>query len=360
MRIVGFGADNKASSDYRCHSWLRALERRGHTVWRGELGRVDQLDEKVKGADIVIVARQNDAQFFAGLLAGRDIYGYRIVVDTDDYTDGLPGLHPNSPAWSNATLLKKVARGQYRNADHLTASTTFLAETYKDVNPRISVIPNCVDVPRYANLNRVEKEARHKDDVRVYWAGGVSHLGDMEVLRPAYTRLLKERPQVKFVFSGFIPSWAGEFPWDRVFYTKFCDYADYPQHAAWVCADIGVAPLADHPFNRAKSHVKWLEYGMNGIAGVYQGMQPYATVNHGKTGLLALSPDDWYESILRLVDDRDLRAGIAANAYADIMENWTVEAHADRYEALLQEVAARKPLQFMPLKEGVPCQVQMS
>lgn len=356
MRVCGFGADNPASADYRCFSWLRGLERRGHTVWRGDLSRIDQVEEKVKDAEVVIIGRQNDAQFFAALLMFRDQYGYRLVVDTDDYSDGLPEGHANHPAWVEGSTLRKLARAQYKYADLVTVSTPFLERQYRGCSPEIAVVPNCVDPARFERVQKVQKEERHRGDVRIYWAGGMSHYGDLALLRPAYERLLKERPNVKFIFAAFVPDWAMAFPWDRVFFVPFCDLDKYPQQAAWLCADIAVAPLEDHPFNRAKSHVKWLEYGMNGIAGVYQDMEPYAAVRDGETGLK--TSDGWYEPLVRLVDNPDLRAGIADRAKRDILANWNVEKHLDAYERLLARVA-EKPLAASIL-EGPSCLAPIS
>ena len=37
-------------------------------------------------------------------------------------------------------------------------------------------------------------------------------------------------------------------------------YPEYPQMLAMLDLDIGLSPLADTPFNRSKSHIKWLDY----------------------------------------------------------------------------------------------------
>ena len=55
--------------------------------------------------------------------------------------------------------------------------------------------------------------------------------------------------------------------------------------------DVGIAPLEDHPFNRCKSHLKYLEAGLCGVPLVASRVGQLAeTVVDGVTGCLAASP----------------------------------------------------------------------
>jgi signal transduction histidine kinase len=68
--------------------------------------------------------------------------------------------------------------------------------------------------------------------------------------------------------------------------------------------NIAVAPLRDDSFNGHKSHIKYLDYSMCGLAQVLSNVPAYAgSVRHGETGLLVEnSADSWYEAINALIE----------------------------------------------------------
>jgi glycosyltransferase involved in cell wall biosynthesis len=79
--------------------------------------------------------------------------------------------------------------------------------------------------------------------------------------------------------------------------------------------DVGLAPLLDSRFNRAKSDLKILEYGICGIPAVASKVLPYVgAIDHNASGLIAASPKDWIKSIRRLVEDPELRSRLGAAA----------------------------------------------
>ncbi|MDP5211233.1 glycosyltransferase family 1 protein [Microbulbifer sp. 2205BS26-8] len=72
---------------------------------------------------------------------------------------------------------------------------------------------------------------------------------------------------------------------------------------------IGLAPLLDTPFNRARSHTKFFDITQAGAVGIYTEGSVYATVvRHEENGLLLpMEPEVWVEAILRLAEDQSLR-----------------------------------------------------
>ena len=89
--------------------------------------------------------------------------------------------------------------------------------------------------------------------------------------------------------------------------------------------DIFIAPLVDNEFNRAKSHLKYLEYGAMQVPGIFANLEPYsAVVSDGMNGFLAATQDEWYEKISRLIEDSDLRKKIGKAAFEEVMTNWSL------------------------------------
>jgi glycosyltransferase involved in cell wall biosynthesis len=364
MKIVGIHMEPGAVGWHRVWCWMEAMKRQGHKVihkpHEGTQFYVndDSLDQMVRGADVVVAGRMHDGKAFSGILAGRDLYKYKLIVDTDDDIDTLPLYNQAHADYHSGTGMSRILRGEYREADLVTVSTTHLEGQVQKYAKRTSVVPNVVDPRMYASVRERQKEERHKHDLRIYWGGGFGHYDDLLVVKDALLRTFHERPNLKLVFSGFIPDWASDLPPFRVLVVRFARFMAYPKVLRWLCADVALAPLVDNEFNKSKSHVKYLTYAMAGIPGVYSALRPYESVEHGVTGMKASNAEEWYEAINTLLDNPSQRRSMAACALDDVMENWTVDNWAPKYEAMLQEVAAKKPVpEFQYLPEETPCQM---
>jgi glycosyltransferase involved in cell wall biosynthesis len=96
----------------------------------------------------------------------------------------------------------------------------------------------------------------------------------------------------------------------------------YPGFVNWITQepgwDIGLAPLADTPFNACKSAIKTLDYAALGLAVLASDTEVYrGSVADGPGGLLVRNDSGaWYRALLRLVQDHLLRRELAAGACA--------------------------------------------
>jgi glycosyltransferase involved in cell wall biosynthesis len=124
--------------------------------------------------------------------------------------------------------------------------------------------------------------------------------------------------------------------------------AEYPAFVRWMLDhiqwDMGVAPLVDNPFTRCKSDIKFLDYSLMGIPGIYSEVESYrTTVKPGETGLLAGERSAaWYEELCRLADDSDLRAHIRQNAFRHVHRERVLEHCVSQWQRVIQEVAFGK------------------
>lgn len=362
MRIVGIHLEPGAVGWHRVWNWTTAMERRGHKVWHkphvgtqfNVLGP-GEMDSILRGADVVVAGRMAHGQLFAGLLAGRDLYRYKLVIDTDDNADVVPEYNFSHSDYHAGKDVQRLVRAEFKQADLVTVSTPPLAEWVSKYSKSAPVlVPNVVDVSLYKDVVGREKEPRHRKDKRIYFGSGGNHYGDLLVVKDAVLQVFHERPDVKLVFTQFIPDWAADLPPFRVFVIRSARLEEYPQVLKWICADVALAPLVDNEFNRCKSHVKYLDYTMAGIPGVYSSLLPYQSVEHGLTGLKAANTEEWYEAINTLLDNPSQRMSMAACAMQDVMDNWTMDKWASHYEAMLQEAKSLSAPEFQFLAEGVP------
>ncbi len=103
--------------------------------------------------------------------------------------------------------------------------------------------------------------------------------------------------------------------------------------------DIGLAPLADIPFNRARSNVKLKEYGAVGVPWLASPIGPYVGLGEEQGGRL-VTDDRWYEEILSMVDD-DRRRGQLAQTAHRWAQSQTIRQLGGQWEAILGEAVGR-------------------
>jgi len=361
VRIIGFAAENMASTHLRVRQWIHAMAARGHdaTFYGDALDDLRTIDAKFKGADVAIYGRTHDMKRWSALQAGRKLYGFKIVCDTDDLVTDIPSYNFASRVFHNATGFKRIAIGQYRDADAVTCSTDYLRAATAEYNNRCYMVPNVADMSLWKHARARQKEPRHRGDVRIYWGGGGGHYNDLLMIRDAMLRIYHQYPQTKFIFSNFVPGWIAGLSAQRVFFLPLVPYqGPWQRLIRWLCVDIGLAPLEQNNFNRAKSHVKYLDYAMAGVAGVYQRIDAYDSVLDGATGLLAGTPEEWYEKMKVLVENAGLRDGIGRTARREVEARWTVDTHAARYEQMLKRIVEYKPPEVKPLVEGAVVETQ--
>jgi glycosyltransferase involved in cell wall biosynthesis len=215
----------------------------------------------------------------------------------------------------------------------VTVSTPYLAELYAPFNSNIRVLPNCVkaellDMPR----KRAER-------LTIGWQGGTSHLVDLCTVQDELRDVLAAHPDADLHFIGQDLS---PLQWvknpalrSRCRFTPWSD--DVGDYYKAVDFDIAIAPLADVPFNRAKSHLKALDAAARGIPVIAQDMEPYREfVRDGETGYLVRTGEEWVKRLTDLIHDEAAReemgaaARKAAAAYT-MQGNWTL--WQDAYEA---------------------------
>lgn len=89
--------------------------------------------------------------------------------------------------------------------------------------------------------------------------------------------------------------------------------------------DIGLAPLLETRFNRARSYTKFFDFTRLGAVGIYSDAPPYAEfIRHGVDGLLAPNdPEAWSRTILELARNHAQRRALLEAARRRVDELMT-------------------------------------
>ena len=248
------------------------------------------------------------------------IAGASYIYALDDNFFDIPKSHPNCPREDQLQAVDYFLR----TADMIWVTTPYLQKSFEIFNPKIQVLPNCLDerllVRRAPN---VERSPFGPDKIIIGYMGTLTHDDDLLMILPALQSVCGRHPEVEIQIIGvaghsetheklrglpirFIQPNPGEdtYPNFMLWYTN------------WVSWDIAIAPLMDTDFNRAKSDIKFLDYAVIGAAGIYSDVRAYReSVIHQENGLLVSNqPDDWEDALERLLKNNRYRTKFVTNA----------------------------------------------
>jgi len=290
-------------------------------------------DDSVPPCDICIVQRaaMSSVQRVDALIGTLGAMGAALVVDVDDAFVAMDD-HPEAALYRplNAAIERAIAASA-----ETWFSTPELARLYAHVAHRHAVMPNALDPRIWRDWRNPRPQPFTQDKVRMLYMGTGTHGPDFQTIRPALERLWQEREgRFDLTLIGIAPE-VEPAPWLHRL-SPPADAIAYPRFVRWLRGqgpfDIGLAPLADSAFNRAKSDIKLLDYLALGVLPVVQDCPAYQLDSDAVH--VALHATDWFETLLRVLDDRD-----AACAHAVGGQSWLWEKRA--VAAIAQPMVAR-------------------
>lgn len=274
-----------------------------------------------------------------------------FLMELDDIVFDIPMTNVGSQAYYPGSPLHELAMNQIRLSDGLIVSTPYLKERLEKFGKPVYVVENTIDSSRW----RGSPSPRSRR-VNVGWVGGGTHFADLEIVKDAVFEILKTRKDVQFTFLHGCPeffkhktdcSWldTNDPRYQKAFKCPRCGgipgikwthkWARIDKYPKWVEKarfDIGLAPLQDNAFNRAKSNLRWLEYSAQGIPTIASPIENFKKTIHNKVnGLLASNTEEWVNQINSLVDDPIVRASIGKTARADVKAHWNPQLQAKKY-----------------------------
>ncbi|MFX4228211.1 MAG: hypothetical protein ACFHHU_10110 [Porticoccaceae bacterium] len=189
----------------------------------------------------------------------------------------------------------------------LVVSSRHLAGQYADYNPLL--------LPPSLLINRQKSSDPNARKKWICYHATRSHEKDLEFVAPALRKILTN-PNVGFesligdstpkdlcarsnVIARNPKSWRGFQLFQRI-----------------CTRHIRLAPLLDSPYNRGKSHIKFLDIAAVGAVGIYSNREPYSdVVIHGENGFLANDdPDEWFHYLNYLISNPKVGSKMARNA----------------------------------------------
>jgi len=283
-------------------------------------------DDPVPDCDVCIVQRTALPTVGAvdALVLRLGEIGATLVVDVDDAFTLIGPDHPEHDLYRplNAALDRAIAA-----AAETWFSTVELADAYGAVAARSAIVPNGVDPRLWRDWRKTRAAPFGGDRVKMLYMGTHTHGPDLAMIRPALDQLHAERGDAfDLTVIGVDPDLAGA-PWLHRLAPP-AEAVSYPRFVRWLRAqgpfDLGLAPLADNPFNRCKSDIKALDYAALGILPLLSDGPAYRA--DPVLGLHALftGADGWLDALRSVLDDRAMAAGRAMAIEAHVLEHRVV------------------------------------
>lgn len=271
--------------------------------------------------------------------------GTTVNIETHD---GKPAMlwkdgHDGFSIRDNITKLEDY-RSLCKDAGIMTCSTPRTKEYIeremgKDMKTFIN--PNTVRFDDYQDVAL----APHKE-VRIMWQGSNTHYEDIYNISGSLKRVLKKHPEAKLVFWGDVYGdvLAG-IPKEQLEQIPWMKYDKYHLRLVTIGPDISICPLLPTVFNNSRSAIKWYEASLlhDPAATIAQRAGAYQDeIEHGKTGLLFDTPEEFEERLSQLIEDEKYRRELAANAKDWVHENRDAFKQAPKLFEFFEEVRANK------------------
>ena len=338
---VSLAASQFQPMNQQIADWELALENpeyaKQHNMSREKI--LDDFDMLMDMCDIAVWQVCHTAMSFALFNLYIDKYKGKkpIVMEVDDHlfgvnpeNAGFSSYHPNSDN-------EYFAEMQLRNSNYVIVSTNWLRDGdgvsngLLNYNKHIEVVKNSIDF----NIWDKVKNETNPDKIRIGWAGGQAHYHDLRIMEKVMPEILKKYPNVEFAFLGGMPDYMKTSRRIK-FIGKWFGIMDYPTELGKQGFDIGIAPLKDNLFNRAKSNLRYLEYSALKIPTVASPVTPFKECENI---ILAQEPQEWIDELSGLIEDKQYRIYKGEESYKEVKEKYNVERTAHRYLKLLKRIA---------------------
>lgn len=257
-----------------------------------------------KGAAIVVI-RFISTQWQREIARNIDDLSQVVYFMDDDLFDPS-ALRALPKAYRTKIIRRSAAQHRWitSHCDTIWVSTSYLADKYAHLNP--DVVP-AQPTPLLLTA---------KQPVKIAYHGSSSHQAEKYWLREVVEGVLARCPQASFEIFGEheIYKLYRDLPRVTVLHPmSWQNYLEYTRHHR---IDIGLAPLLESEFNRARGPVKFYDFVRMGAVGVYSNCAPYSGfVEQNINGVLLNSdPQKWVETLSMLVNSRQKRQVLADNA----------------------------------------------
>lgn len=367
VNVLALYADRSGCGDYRVRLPAKAVNERfdqfdvrvevsdhfdGDAVLTPDGIRIRRIDIP-DGVDVVSIQRPLKAQLAGAVMWLRNHRpDLGIAVDLDDDLANVPvsnsaylGVHPKTSPEENYRWLRQgIAL-----ADVFTCSTPEIARIYGYDQSRTFVIRNAVPSAMLEHPSRaMSRTKKFPDDDRVVgWAGSVAtHVGDLETTSGALGDVVGAD-----VTDGRRVSFRNIGPPEGLAQALGLQERDV-EASGWLTPDmyrvalgeidVGIVPLADTRFNRAKSYLKAIEFAAAGVPVIASKTPEHEFLRDQGMPLWLVKPRrrEWVRALRAILsyDNEELHE-VAAQHRENVRRHHTIESRAEQWAYAWRQAA---------------------
>lgn len=304
----------------------------------------EQWDNVFKEYDVYWTNYFSDPQAASAIFYHAQKHGKKVVIDCDDNYLDIPKSNMLYDRFKEGKKDRAFLSTVLSFADAIVTTTEPLKKRLFDhiksihgIEKNVVVIPNFNDVRDWD----YKPAKRSKKDIIIGYSGSNSHHDDLAMVMPSIVKIMRKYPNVRFQCLGVVGTSDVDKAYkgiekaildrmDLVGATEtFKEYPEWLSKQKW---NIGICPLVDTPFTRAKSHIKWMEYSMFGIPVIASRVYPYSmqcagkdVVRDGETGLL-VRDNEWFDAFEQLILNSGKRMMLADSAKEQITKEWQYDS----------------------------------
>jgi hypothetical protein len=291
-----------------------------------------------------------------------------VVYDLDDDL-----FH--QPAWVGhaAGLAREIEMVELliRTADLVTTSTPVLARRLAPFSEHVRVVRNAVEPAMYrppaagadfgADFGSDPGSDPALRETRVLFYGADVRRHDYAVCRAAVDRAAADAAgggnPIRRIWLGSVTPSVAEMVDEALPYRT--SVGDFTAALASSRPDIGLAPVEDSDFARAKSELHWLELSLVGAVTVASrfgtsGAEtgPYAMIRHGVDGMLVSGEAEWHRALTDLAAAPALREEMSGRARERVLTEYQVRDRAAEWAAAYRWAASHPGIGIAALRGG--------
>ncbi len=249
--------------------------------------------------------------------------GVPYIVDYDDAVFHRYDRHPVVP-------LRKLYAGKIDavmgNASLVIAGNRYLASrAAKSGAKRVEILPTVVDISRYTAGG-----ASNRESVTIGWIGSPTTAKYIRVAAPALSEVCNGGN------AGFVMIGSAGAPVDGID-TTVLEWSEETEVRDLKKCDIGIMPLPDDPWARGKCGYKLIQYMACGLPVVASRVGVNSEiVDHGKTGFLVTTTQEWAEALRTLRDSPKLRLQMGRAGLECVRKKYILDVTAPKLAAWIR------------------------
>lgn len=311
----------------------RLMSRRGRTAQKTlltALATLRRLSWLLRSGRFDVVVFQREALPFNTTIVERWLSRrHGTVFDYDDalFIGKVNRATPLAAALRNETKTFRI----FEVVDLVLAGNDWLASVARERGARAEAFHVAEDVGRFEGVRSKDAVGRA---VTLGWLGSSTTEKYLELIRGPLERIAVSHGARLHVVGG------------GAFRSDVLDVA----HSPWTLDseperlasfDVGLMPLPLEEWSKGKSGGKARTYMAAGVPPLVTGIgYNLELIEHGRTGMMVKTEDEWYDALVHLCEDPALRASIAAAAREEVRSRFCPEKQARQLADWLREVAA--------------------